>query len=70
MRVKMAVGITGTRNGENWPAAGEVVDLPTGEAELLLANGMAVQVAAAAPEAEKPAAPKPRTAKAKAAETR
>ena len=69
MRVKMAVGITGTRNGEDWPAAGEVVDIPTDEAELLLANGMAVQVAAA-PEAEKAAAPKPRTAKAKAAETR
>ena len=69
MRVKMAVSITGTRDGEPWPAAGEVVDLPTDEAEHLVSVGLAVEVAVA-PKPEKAAAPKARAAKPKAAETR
>ena len=29
MKVILRVDITGTRNGEEWPRRGEVVDLPT-----------------------------------------
>lgn len=42
MRVKMVAGITGTRDGVDWPAPGESIDLPQDEAELLVANGLAV----------------------------
>ena len=38
----MRARITGTRNGVEWPAPGEPVDLPQDEAELLVANGLAV----------------------------
>lgn len=77
MRVTMTARITGTRNGDEWPAAGETVDLPKDEAELLVANGLAVAddakpvkqaaVETAAVEApETAAAPKPRGRKAAA----
>lgn len=59
MRVQMRVLITGTRNGEDWPAVGGVVDLPDAEAQDLIAAGLAVP--AAAPEPEKAAAPKARS---------
>lgn len=42
MRVTMKARIAGTRNGEDWPAPGEQIDLPRDEAELLVANGLAV----------------------------
>lgn len=42
MRVTMKARIAGTRNGEDWPAPGEAIDLPQDEAELLVANGLAV----------------------------
>lgn len=42
MRVTMKARIAGTRNGEDWPAPGEPIDLPQDEAELLVANGLAV----------------------------
>ncbi len=42
MRVTMKARIAGTRNGEDWPAPGESIDLPQDEAELLVANGLAV----------------------------
>lgn len=42
MRVQMKATITGTRNGADWPAVGESVDLPDGEATDLLAAGLAV----------------------------
>jgi len=42
VRVIMRARITGTRNGVEWPAPGEPVDLPQDEAELLVANGLAV----------------------------
>ncbi len=67
MRVQMKATITGTRNGADWPAVGESVDLPDGEATDLIAAGLAVP--AAAPEPEKAAAPKPRS-KRPAAESR
>lgn len=40
----MKVQVSGTRNGEDWPAPGQVVDLPDAEAVSLLNQGMAVPV--------------------------
>ncbi|MFI6862641.1 hypothetical protein ACIBKZ_22560 [Streptomyces sp. NPDC050421] len=40
----MNISMSGTRNGEDWPPAGEVVDLPTGEAQHLVASGVASAV--------------------------
>ena len=42
MRVIMRAGITGTRNGVEWPAPGESIDLPQDEADQLVAAGLAV----------------------------
>lgn len=74
MKVKMIVSITGTRDGQDWPAAGGSIDLPDAEASELIAAGLATQVdkktaavetaAIAAP--ENAAAPKPRARKAAA----
>lgn len=75
MRIRMKVTMSGTRNGEDWPPAGETVDLPTGEAQHLVASGIAeeidgtpeVETATASdtaekrPAARKPAAKKPDT---------
>lgn len=44
MRIRMNVSMSGTRNGEEWPAVGEEVDLPTGEAQHLVAAGVASEV--------------------------
>jgi hypothetical protein len=44
MRVRMKVDITGTRNGEPWPAREETIDLPDEEARDLCASGMAEPV--------------------------
>ena len=44
MKVKMQVYISGTRNGEAWPAAGGEVDLPDAEAAKYCANGLAIPV--------------------------
>lgn len=41
MRVRMKIHITGTRNGEDWPAKGDDIDLPDTEAADLIANGYA-----------------------------
>lgn len=41
MRIRMKVEMSGTRNGHPWPARGEVVDIPTGEAQHLVASGIA-----------------------------
>lgn len=71
MRVVMRWKITGTRNGEDWPNAGESIDLPDAEAADLIAGGLATPAEkAAAPAAEKAAAPKPRAGKKPAPETR
>ncbi len=69
MRVQLLTAITGTRDGQDWPAAGESVDLPDAEARDMIAAGLAAEVADA-PKPQKAAAPKPRTAKAPKAETR
>lgn len=40
-RVKMLVGISGTRNGQDWPPRGGEISLPDGEAGDLVAAGYA-----------------------------
>jgi hypothetical protein len=47
MRIKMKVQISGTRNGEAWPAPGTEIDMPDDEALVLLAAGNAKAVSAA-----------------------
>ena len=42
MRVKLIVQLSGTRDGAEWPARGETVDLPDDEAVSLLGAGIAV----------------------------
>lgn len=44
MRIRMKVTLSGTRNGEDWPPAGQVADIPTGEAQHLIASGIAEAV--------------------------
>lgn len=44
MRIRMKVGLSGTRNGQDWPAVGEIADIPTGEAQHLVASGIAEEV--------------------------
>lgn len=39
--IKLKVQISGTRNGEEWPAPGTVIALPDDEAATLIANGNA-----------------------------
>ena len=45
MKVKMIAQITGTRDGEDWPRRGAVVDLPDVEAADLITNGYAIDPA-------------------------
>lgn len=40
-KVKMVARISGTRNGEDWPAPGEVADVSADEAAALIAAGLA-----------------------------
>lgn len=42
MLVTMRYQISGSRDGEDWPAPGETIDLPDDEAAELVATGMAV----------------------------
>lgn len=44
MKVKMKVDISGSRNGQPWPARGETVELPDAEGADLCAAGMAEPV--------------------------
>jgi hypothetical protein len=46
MKVKMTVQVSGTRNGVEWPAPGETVDVPDDEAAGLVLAGLAETVAA------------------------
>ncbi len=41
MKVRLTQQITGTRDGQPWPAAGEEIDLPESEALALLQGGTA-----------------------------
>ena len=42
MKVMMRYQLSGSRNGVDWPAPGEILDVPKEEAESLLASGVAV----------------------------
>lgn len=71
MRVQMLATITGTRDGEDWPVAGESVTLPDDEAQSLINAGLAVPAKARAESAavaapEDAALPKPTARKAPA----
>ena len=44
MKVRMRTQITGTRNGEDWPALGEVINLPAEEARDMIHSGIAEPV--------------------------
>ncbi|MHA7270403.1 hypothetical protein [Arthrobacter sp. HLT1-20] len=44
--VRMVAKVSGTRNGQDWPAPGETIAVPVAEAKELLANGMAISVQA------------------------
>lgn len=50
MQVRLLVSLSGTRDGEDWPPAGAVVDLSDETAVHMLAGGLAEPVGAAAPE--------------------
>jgi hypothetical protein len=45
MRIEMRAQLSGTRDGAEWPAPGQVIDLPEDEALLLVAGGLAVPLA-------------------------
>ena len=45
-KVKMLITISGERNGADWPAIGETIDVPKDEADQLVSNGYAEKVAA------------------------
>lgn len=42
--VRMIGQVSGTRNGEDWPAPGDTIDLPEDEARSLIVSGMAARV--------------------------
>ena len=44
MRIKLLVHLTGTRNGDPWPAYGLEMELPDDEAAAMVAVGMAEPV--------------------------
>ena len=41
-KVTMLAKISGTRDGEDWPARGETLEVSANEAAALVANGLAV----------------------------
>lgn len=45
MKVRMKVGVSGTRDGQDWPPRGSVIDLPDAEAQQYCEAGMAEPVA-------------------------
>lgn len=66
MKVQMTATISGTRDGNDWPALGGLIDVPSVEAAELIANGFAravVEQKASAPVVEKAVAPKAETRK-------
>ncbi len=61
MRVRMKVDISGTRQGQEWPPRGSVIDLPDDEAAGYCSAGMAEPVAVFnEPELSGPPAPETR----------
>lgn len=45
-KVEMRAWVSGTRDGVDWPAPGEIADISDDEAAALIASGLAVEVAA------------------------
>jgi len=43
-KIKLKVQMSGTRNGEDWPAPGSVVDLPAEESAQLVSQGCAAEL--------------------------
>lgn len=70
MRIRMKIALSGLRNGQPWPAVGQTTELPTGEAQHLVASGIAEEVpdgppaeeTATPPPSEDTKAPEPETA--------
>lgn len=56
MKIQLKVQISGTRNGDDWPAPGSIVDLPDDESIALLASGSAIPVEPDVETADAPAA--------------
>ena len=52
-KYRMLSNISGTRDGADWPGAGEIVELPKVEGSDLVAAGLAVEAAVAPPAVEK-----------------
>lgn len=50
MNILMVARISGTRNGMDWPAPGEMVDLPDNEAAQLVRAGLGKPAVAPEPE--------------------
>ncbi|WP_282686325.1 MULTISPECIES: hypothetical protein [unclassified Streptomyces] len=69
MRIRMKIALSGLRNGKPWPAVGQTTELPTGEAQHLVASGIAEEVKGDPPAEETATPPAAETAKAPAAET-
>ncbi|MEE2568600.1 hypothetical protein V1638_04210 [Pseudarthrobacter sp. J64] len=42
VQVRMRIKVSGTRNGQDWPNPGDILDVPEGEAMSLIANGYAI----------------------------
>lgn len=57
MRVVMTVGMSGMRNGQDWPPKGTPIDLPEPEAKDYIHAGMAREVRDDEPEVETRPAP-------------
>lgn len=46
-KVELKIQLSGVRDGVDWPAPGEIVDVPADEAENLIRTGAAIECAAA-----------------------
>ena len=44
MKIRITVPMSGTRNGEEWPVVGSVVDVTDDEATSYITNGIAVDL--------------------------
>lgn len=62
MKVQMKVSISGTRDGQDWPAIGEIVDLPNDEAVSMLNAGLVSAVESSKPETRPSSEPTKRAA--------
>ncbi|MFL4904658.1 hypothetical protein ACJ6WF_16090 [Streptomyces sp. MMS24-I2-30] len=59
--MRMKVTLSGTRDGQEWPPRGELVDLPDDEAAHLLAGGLAEKPKDHIPQVEEATAPEAET---------